>query len=77
MYHGNSGASFSLLEAASFWTHVPTDCANFISLVVAVASHNDCVLEFIVDSLLDFVLLGWLTSIALALLRKSDHLLID
>jgi hypothetical protein len=35
------------------------------------------VLEFIVDGLLDFVLLGGLSSVALAFLRKADHLLVD
>ena len=44
---------------------------------MTVASHNDCVLEFIVDGLLDFVLLGGLSGVALALLRKADHLLVD
>jgi len=77
VYHGNCGASFSLLEAAGFRAHVPAHCADFVGLVVAVASHNDCVLEFIVDSLLDFVLLRWLAGIALALLCEADHLLVD
>ncbi len=77
VHHRNGGSGLSLFEAAGFRAHVPADGADFVSLVVTIASHNDCVLEFIVDGLLNFVLLGGLSGVALALLRKADHLLVD
>ena len=77
VHHGNGGSGLSLLEAAGFRAHIPANGADFVSLVVTVAGHNDCMFEFIVDCLLDFVLLGWLPGVALALLSKADHLLVD
>lgn len=77
VHHGNGGSSLSLLEAAGFRAHIPANGADFVGLVVAVASHNDCMLKFIVDSLLDFVLLGRFSGVALALLSEADHLLVD
>ncbi len=66
-----------MFEAAGFRAHIPADGADFVGLMVAVASHNDCVFKFIVDGFLDFVLLGGLPGVALALLREADHLLVD
>ena len=45
--------------------------------MVTVAGHDDCVLEFVVDGLLDLDGLRGLAGVALALLSKAHHLFID
>lgn len=74
--HRNGGASLTLLKTAGLGTHVPSDGADLVCLVVTIAGHNDCVFELIIDGFLDFVLLWRLAGVALALLREADHLLI-
>jgi hypothetical protein len=44
---------------------------------MTVASHNDCVFEFVVNGFLNFNGLWGLAGKPLSLGRKSDHLLID
>jgi hypothetical protein len=75
--HRNRLSGFSLFKAACLRTHIPTNCANFISLVVSVASHHDSMLEFIINSLLNFVLFWRLAGVTLAFLGETDHLFIN
>jgi hypothetical protein len=69
--------SFSLLKAAGLWAHIPSDRTYLVGLVMAIASHNNCMFKFIVNGFLNFNGLGRLASKSLSLVCKSDHLLID
>jgi hypothetical protein len=77
LHHGDGLTGFPLLKAGSLGTHIPPDAAHLVGLVVTVAGHDDCVLELVVDCLLDLDSLWGLAGIALALLSKAHHLFID
>jgi len=66
-----------LLKAAGLWAHIPSDSADLVGLVMAIACHNDCMFEFIVNSFLNLNGFWWFSSKSLSLVRKSDHLLIN
>lgn len=70
-------AGFSLLKAASLWAHIPSDSAYFVRFVMAVASHDDCMFEFIINGFLNLNGFWWLSSKSLSLVCKSYHLLIN
>ena len=53
--HGNSSPCISLLELTSVWVHVKSYIADFVGLVVSVASHYNGSFEFINDCFLDLV----------------------
>jgi len=75
--HGNGLTSFALLKATGLWAHVPSDCADFIGFVVTIASHDDCMFEFVVNGFLGFFNCRDFSSESLSFVCKSDHLLID
>lgn len=75
--HGDGGAFLSLFKFAGFRTHIPTNCTDFVGLVMTVLSHHDCPFEFVVNRFLNFCQLWRLSSVALALGLESDHLVID
>lgn len=76
-HHGNSGACITLLELACVWTHVKSDIADLVSLVMTITGHDNGTLEFIDDGLLDFGVLWLLVSETLALLVETLDLLIN
>ena len=53
--HGYCSTGVSLLELASVWVHVKSYIADFVGLVVSVASHHNGSFEFINDCFLDLV----------------------
>ena len=53
--HGYCSPGVSLLELASVWVHVKSYIADFVGLVVSVASHHNGSFEFIDDCFLDLV----------------------
>lgn len=75
--HRNRGAGLSLFKLASRRTHVESDVAHFVSLVMTVASHDDGALEFIVDGFLDFLLGGWFVGVTRSLVGEPTGLLLD
>jgi len=77
VHHGNGLAGLSLLKATRLGTHVPAHCRNLVSLVVTVACHNDCMLELIIYSFLNLVLLGRFSGVPLSFLGETDHLLVN
>lgn len=77
LHHGDGLASFTLLKAGGFGTHIPSDATHLVGLVMTVAGHDDRVLEFIVDGLLDLDGLWGLAGVTLALLSKAHHLFIN
>lgn len=77
LYHRNGLASLSLLKSGCLWTHVPSDAADLISLVMTVTRHNNGVFKFIIDSFLGLDNFWGLTGVALALLVKTHHLLVN
>ena len=58
--HRNSSASFALFEVTGLGAHVETHITDFISLMVAIARHDDSALKLINDSLLDLLATWWL-----------------
>jgi hypothetical protein len=66
-----------LLKTASLWAHIPSDSAYFVRFVMAVASHDDCMFEFIINGFLNLNGFWWLSSKSLSLVCKSYHLLIN
>lgn len=77
LHHRNGLAGLTLLKTARFWAHVPAHCRHLVGFVVTIAGHDDGVLELVVDCLLHFVLLWDFACVALALLRKTNHLLVN
>lgn len=75
--HGYCLASFTLLKAGCLWAHVPSNAADLVSFVMAVAGHNDGVFKLIIDSLLDFYSFGRFARELDALLSESHHLLVN
>jgi len=75
--HGDGGAGLTLLEIARLRAHIEAHIADFVSLVVAVARHDDGTLEFVEDGLLELLRLGWVAGVAETLLSEALHLLVD
>jgi hypothetical protein len=75
--HGNCLTSLSLFKAASFWTHIPAYCTDFVGFVMTVASHNNCMFEFVINGFLGLGNFWRLSGISLSFSGKSDHLFID
>jgi hypothetical protein len=75
--HGDRLTCFSLFKSTSLWAHIPSDCADLISLVMTITGHDNCVFEFIVNGFLDLNSLWRFASKSLSFVRKSDHLLIN
>ena len=53
--HGDCSAGVSLLKLASVWVHVESYIADFVGLVVSIASHHNGSFEFVNDCFLDFM----------------------
>jgi len=77
LHHGDGLTSFTLLKARGLRAHVPPDTRYLVGLVVAVTSHHNGVFKFVVHCLLGLKDLWWLAGVALSLLVKAHHLLID
>jgi hypothetical protein len=77
VHHRDSLAGLSLFKAARLRAHVPAHSRNLVGFVVAVACHDNGMLKFIIDSLLNFVLLRRFSSVPLSFLSETDHLLVD
>lgn len=75
--HRDGGASLSLLEIARLRAHIEAHVADLVGLVVAVHGHDDGALELIKHSLLVLLGLWCLVGVAVSLLSKALHLLID
>ena len=75
--HRNGRAGFSLLEVAGLGAHVESDIADFVSLMVAVAGHDDGALELINDGFLEFLDLWGVVGVAEAFLTEALHLLVN
>ena len=76
-YHGYSGALVTLFKLACIRTHVKSDVAYFVGLVVAITRHNDCTFEFVNYGFLDFCVFGLLVGKALAFMVETLYLLIN
>lgn len=77
LHHRNSLALFALLEAARLRAHIPAHGGYLVGLVMTVASHDDGMLELVIDCLVDLVLLGGLASEPLLFVGEAVHLFIN
>lgn len=75
--HRNCGASLSLLELTCGRTHVKTNAADLVRLVMAVAGHYDGSFEFVVDRFLYFFHCRRLVRVALSLFSEAPRLFVD
>ena len=75
--HRNSRTCLTLLEIARLRAHIEAHITNFISLVMAIARHDDGALKLIEYSLLELLRLRRVAGVAVALLSEAFHLLID
>ena len=75
--HRDGSASLSLLEVARLRTHIKAHVAYLVGLVVTIHGHDNRTLEFIINSLLEFLCCWLLVSVAESLLSSLLDLLID
>lgn len=75
--HRNCCSGFALLKLACWRAHIKPYIADFIRLMVAIASHHNSSFKFVVDRLLNLVLFWLFVWVPLPLLNKSGCLLIN
>ena len=75
--HRNCGPGVSLLELASVWVHVKSYIADFVRLMMTIASHYNSTFEFVNNGFLDFVGFRLFIGVSLTSLMQAFNLLVD
>jgi hypothetical protein len=75
--HRNCCTSFTLIKLARRRTHIKANIADFISLMMAIASHHNRTFELIINIFLNFLLLRSLVLVALLLSDESCRLFVN
>ena len=76
-HHRYCGSSVTLLKLARIRTHVESDVADLIGLMMAVTRHNDGTFEFVDDGLVDLGVLRLLVGEARALGIETLNLFVN